>query len=233
LSLIYLVRHGQAGARDNYDVLSDLGREQARLLGEYLVAQNIRPDIVISGSFNRQRLTAEIACQSFPSPPEIAVDHRWDEFRLASLYRAFATRLAAESEEFACDFEEMQRAIIADPHTTRGATGRCDRAMVTAWMASRFAYDGESWQEFQTRIHSLIPELSNHGGEQTIIVFTSATPISILTGAALGLRDEQLLRLMGVLYNSSITITKVQEEGLRLFTYNSTPHLPEPLKTLR
>jgi broad specificity phosphatase PhoE len=105
--------------------------------------------------------------------------------------------------------------------------------MVTAWMANRFSYDGESWQEFQSRIHSLIPDLSNHGGERTIVVFTSATRISILTGAALGLRDEQLLRLMGVVYNSSITVAKAQEEGLRLFTYNSTPHLPEPLKTLR
>ncbi len=231
--MIYLVRHGQAGSRDNYDVLSDLGQKQARMLGEYFVAQNIKPDLVFSGSFNRQRLTAEIACRTSSHSPEIIVDPRWDEFRLAALYRAFAASLAAESEEFACDFEEMQRAIIADPHTTRGATGRCDRAIVTAWMANRFPYDGESWQEFQGRVHSLIPELSNHGGEQTIVVFTSATPISILTGAALGLRDEQLLRLMGVVYNSSITVTRAQEEGLRLFTYNSTPHLPEPLKTLR
>lgn len=233
MSSIYLIRHGQAGARDNYDVLSELGQKQARLLGEYLAAQAIRPDMVFSGSFNRQRLTAEIACRAFSCSTEIIIDSRWDEFRLSALYRAFAPRLVEESEEFARDFEEMQRAIITDPHTTRGATGRCDRAMVTAWMANRFSYDGESWQEFQSRIHSLIPDLSNHGGERTIVVFTSATPISILTGAALGLRDEQLLRLMGVVYNSSITVAKAQEEGLRLFTYNSTPHLPEPLKTLR
>ena len=34
MSLIYLIRHAQAGSRDNYDVLSELGHEQARLLGE-------------------------------------------------------------------------------------------------------------------------------------------------------------------------------------------------------
>jgi broad specificity phosphatase PhoE len=41
LSAVYLIRHGQAGLRHNYDTLSDLGHTQARLLGEYLAAQKI------------------------------------------------------------------------------------------------------------------------------------------------------------------------------------------------
>ena len=42
MSAVYLIRHGQAGLRHNYDALSDLGRTQARLLGEYLAAQKIQ-----------------------------------------------------------------------------------------------------------------------------------------------------------------------------------------------
>ena len=35
MSRIYLVRHGQAGTRKAYDSLSELGKRQSRLLGEY------------------------------------------------------------------------------------------------------------------------------------------------------------------------------------------------------
>ncbi len=59
MSVVYLVRHGQAGTRENYDSLSDLGRRQARRLGEHLAAQGVRFDAAWSGSLARQRATAE------------------------------------------------------------------------------------------------------------------------------------------------------------------------------
>lgn len=38
MSVIYLVRHGQASfGSDDYDRLSTIGREQAQALGEYLI----------------------------------------------------------------------------------------------------------------------------------------------------------------------------------------------------
>jgi len=39
LSTVYLVRHGQAGTREAYDSLSELGQRQARLLGEHFISQ--------------------------------------------------------------------------------------------------------------------------------------------------------------------------------------------------
>ena len=44
MSVLYLIRHGQAGTREHYDTLSELGRAQARLLGEHLAAQGVRFD---------------------------------------------------------------------------------------------------------------------------------------------------------------------------------------------
>jgi broad specificity phosphatase PhoE len=41
LSFLYLFRHGQAGTRDRYDALSDVGRKQAELLGEYLSRERV------------------------------------------------------------------------------------------------------------------------------------------------------------------------------------------------
>ena len=164
MSLIYLIRHAQAGTREDYDVLSELGHEQARLLGEYFVSQEINLSTVYSGSMRRQQHTAELACSAYARgnllPPEIIVDARWDEFSLASVYRSLARRLMDESPEFAQDFREMQEALRRDPHTTRGATGRCDAAVIRAWMDNRFPdFEGELWGSFRERIQNCFADL--------------------------------------------------------------------------
>ena len=55
---IYLVRHGQAGTRKAYDSLSELGKRQARLLGEFFVSERIHFAAAFSGTLVRQTETA-------------------------------------------------------------------------------------------------------------------------------------------------------------------------------
>ena len=238
MSFIYLIRHAQAGSRDNYDVLSELGREQARLLGEHLSQQEVELGAVYAGGMQRQRHTAEIACDVMASRgvavPEVTTDERWNEFSLISVYRAIAKRMTEEDPEFARDYREMQDAVRRDPHTTGGATGRCDGAVVRAWMEARYEdYKGESWSAFRERIQGCGLGLSNGDSNKAIAVFTSATPVAILAAAALELNDEKLLSILGVIYNSGITVLRSREGGLRLFTFNSTPHLEAAKRTLR
>jgi broad specificity phosphatase PhoE len=101
LSAIYLIRHGQAGTREAYDSLSELGREQARLLGEYFFSQKLTFHSVISGSLNRQRQSAEEVSKVYPDFPAINVDPNWDEFDLTRVYREIAPQLAEQDSEFA------------------------------------------------------------------------------------------------------------------------------------
>ncbi|MGH9838118.1 MAG: histidine phosphatase family protein [Blastocatellia bacterium] len=61
MSTIYLIRHGQAGTRENYDVLSTLGREQARLLGAHFAERKMGFDSIYAGGLNRQQETARMA----------------------------------------------------------------------------------------------------------------------------------------------------------------------------
>lgn len=237
MSLIYLVRHAQAGTRENYDVLSDLGREQARLLGVHLVRQGVTFEAAYSGSLQRQRRTAEIALSAYADSglprPDVVTDHRWDEFNLRSIYLAISKRLIEESPEFARDFEEMGEALRNDPHTTRGATGRCDAAVIRAWMENRYPdYQGESWAGFRGRIESCLGDFSGES-EGAVAVFTSATPIAILAAASLELTDEKFLSVLGVIYNSSVTVIRSREREMRLFMLNSTAHLPLSIRTFR
>jgi broad specificity phosphatase PhoE len=238
MGTIYLIRHAQAGSRDKYDMLSELGHEQARLLGHHLAEQGVELSAVYAGGMQRQRHTAEIACEVIASKgitvPDVITDERWNEFSLISVYRAVAQHMIEESPEFARDYREMQDAIRSDPHTTGGATGRCDAAVVRAWMAARYdAYKGESWVAFRERIQACGARLTSNDSNSAIAVFTSATPVAILAAAALGLTDEKLLSILGVIYNSGITILRSREDDLRLFTFNSTPHLGAGQRTLR
>src|SRR5262249_49312997 len=152
----------------------------------------------------------------------------------ATVYRGLAARLCAEDTTFATDYATMQDILRTEPHATGAAVGRCDRAVVQAWMESRYAdYEGESWLTFRQRIECGLPTLLNYA-QSNVAVFTSATPIAIWTGLALGLTDEKILGLMGVLYNSGITVFKLREGELRLLSFNAAPHLADPaLRTFR
>lgn len=66
MSVLYLVRHGQASfGSDDYDRLSDLGREQGRIAGRFLAAQGVEPVSIIHGEMLRQRQTAEGILEGF------------------------------------------------------------------------------------------------------------------------------------------------------------------------
>lgn len=64
---IILIRHAQAsfGAAD-YDVLSDLGHEQARALGRALKRQGVEPDKVFTGAQRRHRETFKGDAETAP-----------------------------------------------------------------------------------------------------------------------------------------------------------------------
>jgi broad specificity phosphatase PhoE len=239
MSQVYFIRHAQAGSRDNYDVLSELGQQQARRLGEHLAEQGIKLTAVYAGSMRRQRETAEIACEAIAqaglAAPDVVVDERWNEFSLISVYRRVAKLMMKEDAAFARDIREMQEAIARDPHTTGGAVGRCDQAVIRAWMENRYPdHEDESWTSFRTRISACSQGLfPNHNSEQAVAIFTSATPIAIVASAALGLNDDKLLSILGVIYNTSLSAFRSRNGELRLFTFNSTPHLDASQRTFR
>jgi broad specificity phosphatase PhoE len=238
VSAIYLIRHGQAGPRHRYDELSELGRAQAAALGRQFAAQGTAFTALYAGGLYRQQQTAELVRAALErahgSAPEIVIDDGWNEFNLSSVYRAMADHLARDIPGFAEDFAEMQAALIADPHTVRGAAGRCDRVVIQAWMEHRYPHDEiVSWAEFRRRVEAQRDLFSRHDGER-MAIFTSATPIAITIGAVLGLANEKILGLMGALYNTSVSELRWRDGELWLLTFNGTPHLDDPaMRTFR
>ena len=150
----YFFRHGQAGQRDDYDRLSDTGREQARLLGQHLRREALRFDLAIVGGLRRQRETAEIVLEQLRSgglePARIDSDARWNEFDLDEVYAGIAPQIAAEDPEFRAAYEEVERLIRAgDGHIHRQWTPS-DTRVVKSWIEGRYQFHGESWTQFVT-----------------------------------------------------------------------------------
>ena len=111
MSRIFLVRHGQAGTRKDYDSLSELGQRQAKLLGEYFVSEEIHFTSAYSGALIRQQETACAVSAAYREEgaffPEIAREPGWNEFDLTHVYRALAPLLCAEDPEFARQYQEL------------------------------------------------------------------------------------------------------------------------------
>ena len=232
MSALYLLRHGQAGTRDDYDKLSLLGHRQARLLGEYLAAQKLEFHTLLCGAMRRQRETAQYTIEAFAAVglplPELVVEARWNEFDLGRVYEEIAPLLAGSDPEFEREYKEMM-ASYSDPDAPfhRNST-ILDAKVVRAWVSQRFPYSGESWAEFHARVIAALNDLRRYSDLGHVAVFTSATPTAISVAYSMGVTDVRAARIAGLSYNSSISTLRIQPNDFTLFSFNSVPHLPDP-----
>jgi len=236
LSSLYLIRHGQAGTRRNYDALSDLGHQQAYLLGQYLAAQKIPFKALIAGCLNRQQQTAAGVARAYAEAglavPEIIADPGWNEFDMTAVFNEFAPRLSDDDPRFKQEYQELLR-TLENEHSHRAWT-ECDTQAMRAWMEDRYPCRTESWAAFRLRVLNRRASLAAYHSGDPVAVFTSATPIALWVASALRLSDGLFLRLAGVLYNSAVTTLRLRDDDPMLFSFNGVPHLNEPhLRTFR
>lgn len=207
MGLILLVRHGQAswGAAD-YDVLSPTGAEQARVLGRFLAS--LDPDLVVHGSLQRQRRTAEelIAGAGWSLRPR--VDARWDEFDHLAL-------------------------LGAHPQPASEFDGEPDRRQFQAWFEAATErwtggeYDGdypESFPAFRERVTAALASIVEEGVPKAVVV-TSGGPIASVTTAMLDAGTPTYVRVAPVVVNTSVTRLVTGGRGVTLVGFNDHGHL--------
>ncbi|WP_435746213.1 histidine phosphatase family protein [Nocardioides sp. SYSU DS0663] len=222
MGLLLLVRHGQASfGADDYDVLSETGHEQARLLGAHLAAQGITPDVVLRGDMRRHRETAEgmLAGAGWDRPVE--VDAGWDEFDHLGV-------VAAHPELVSPDMGRREFQRVFEEATARWTSGAGDAAYP------------ESWAGFLGRVRGSLERACGRAGPGgTVVVVTSGGPVAV---AAASLTDPDgdpatTARLWGrfntVVVNSSCSRVVVGSTGARLLTFNEHGHLEGETLTYR
>ena len=143
---VYFIRHGQAGSRQDYDRLSDLGREQSSRLGAWLGQRQIQFDQAWSGRLTRQRETADQVRQAYSRTradfPEIKASACWDEFDLDAVYRGIGPQLAGRDDEFRRQLAELQQQAMDAGSRVHRTWARCDTTVVRAWVDGGYDYEG-------------------------------------------------------------------------------------------
>lgn len=238
MSSLYLIRHGQAGARAHYDALSDLGKRQAYLLGQHLARQKVPFKAFIAGCLNRQRQTAEQVWRAYREAggavPDIVSEPNWNEFDMTAVFSEFAPLLSDADPQFKQDYQELLRKLEDEHSPIHQAWTDCDTQVMRTWIEGRYSCRTESWAAFGERVLGARASLSAYRPGDAVAIFTSATPIAIWVAAALGVSDGHIMRLAGVMYNSAVTTMRLRDDGLLLFSFNGVPHLNDPpLRTFR
>ena len=205
MPVIHLVRHGQASfGTENYDLLSTLGHEQAAIVGRELAYRGTQTPIMVSGSLQRQRRTAEIIAGELGlAGSAVSIDEGWNEFDAHALVDA---RLGSHGASGGLSSQEFQVEL--------------DEAM-QAWI------DGASptWRSFSDGALEALASIA----EQTpkgceAIVATSAGVTAAVVGRLLGLNARGVIALNRVSVNASITTVLSGARGLSLLTFNDHAH---------
>jgi broad specificity phosphatase PhoE len=238
VSTLFLIRHGQAGLRDDYDRLSPLGQEQARKLAGWFLREGIAFDRMVSGGLRRQKETAAIVAEILSggeaAPAAVEEDPRWSEFDLDAVYAGLAPRIAAEDPDFRRQYEELLARMRSGEDGIHRQWTPADTQVVKAWIEGRYPFEGESWPAFVSRVHAALEDAARRGAARTA-VFTSATPAAIAVAAAFGSREPaHIMRLAGAAVNTNFTILEFRGGEPALACFNAVPHLDEPrLRTHR
>src|SRR5687768_5488458 len=145
MSVLTLVRHAQASLfAANYDELSQLGREQSRLLGNYWVRRQIDFDEVYCGPRLRQQQTAEIAGAVYTRAgrrwPEPVVLPELDEYDFGSLLRHLAPVLSNQDAVFA-ELQARHQRDVCDPDRVRNFQ-KVLEALTLHWATASVAVEG-------------------------------------------------------------------------------------------
>lgn len=218
MAQLVLVRHGQAsfGAAD-YDVLSETGEQQARIVGEVL--RELSPVAVVHGSLRRQRETARLAAEAAGWTAPLVIDARWNELDDLS---QFATAMSTPP-----------------PDRDRAAFQRWYEEAVRRWASGEHDDDyTESYAGLHERVDAALVSAAERavgavGAGGDVVVVSSGGPLSAVATRLLGAGVDTYLRLLPIFVNTGITRVVVGSRGRTLVTLNEHTHLAEEQRTYR
>lgn len=228
MSTLLFVRHAQASLFDaDYDQLSERGRKQAKLLGQYFARQGIEFDQSYTGPRNRHKQTAQFVAEAGGSSAEPNEIPDLDEHQVDRLVMQYGGELA---ERFP-HLRELEVAFRASESLTdrHQSFARLFEAVADLWVSSSCPlFDVESWPEFRQRVNQGIDEIICQGGRgKKILVFTSAGTIAATLHRALRGPDETSLGLGWRLWNCSLTGFVFSGDRFSLDYFNAMPHLSQ------
>lgn len=232
MSVAFLIRHAQASfLESNYDKLSKLGEEQARLLGEYWVRHKVVFDRAGTGPRVRQRdtlSTARDTCRKAGIPfPEPLVLPEFDEYQgEAVLERSLPGLL--ETDQNIRDLHSVFQSSSSSAER-RATFSRLFEAVIGKWVNGKICPPGvETWLEFCSRVNSgLTTFLSAGNRSERVGIVTSGGPIAVAMQRALQLSAQTTLNVSWMSRNSSWSEFIYSGERFTLSSFNCHAHIDD------
>ena len=222
---VLLVRHAQARfGTEDYDRLSEVGREQARLLGGWVARGRRGFDAAVTGTLRRHRETAQICLAQVPAalrpPADPHADMGFDEYDSDEV-------VLCHRPDFA-DSAALRRHVQASDNPRRAFQGIFAAAM-TRWMCGEHDADyREPWRQFGARCVAALQRITDDTTpSRRVVVFTSGGPIAAICQHLLGLDPQRTLDVNTVLVNCATTGLLYQPEMVSLSHLNNYAHLEQ------
>lgn len=222
MSLLHLVRHGQASAGSaNYDQLSPVGEEQSRILGNWWLSQGFSPNAAYHGSLVRQRDTATHALAALTDNsqvPPMSEHPGLNEYNHRVIESHFASSSAGYTPE-AMSFDDYL-GILSRWRDYQPGQNPVEND-----------HEIESWDTFKARGWNTIQAISHNGNDNTeLVFFTSGGIIATILSTVLDLDFEHTADAIWRIRNTSITTFQLSGDKARLVEFNTVPHLQEQRK---
>jgi broad specificity phosphatase PhoE len=224
MSTLYLVRHGQASfGKEDYDQLSELGYQQAKITGEYL-AKITAPSIFVSGSLKRQKQTLQEIKKGFSdqinqTAKSLELD-AFNEFDHRNILEVVHPKL-----------KETHADMLASVTTCEIALKeflQLYKAAIYRWVKNEGDFK-ENFSIFTHRIETGLKSLMsllNAKQGQDIILVSSAGPISSCMQFGTDMSAENAFSLCDVMVNTAISSLKFDEDLSPVMSYfNNFQHL--------
>jgi len=233
MSTLTLVRHAQASFfADEYDQLSAVGQQQARLLGEYWVRCKLQFDEVYVGPRQRHQQTAAAVTAVFQeaglSYQEPVVVDELDEYDLSGILTCLAPNLAHNNREFAALMERQRHG--ATPEEQARNFQRMFEPLMLHWLSAGDLCDGvESWTAFRARVERGLKRMTDSPTRgRRVVAFSSGGFIGTAVQTVLGAPDRTALELNWRIRNTALTEFVFTRGRVTLDVFNSIAHLADP-----
>lgn len=216
MASLYLIRHGQASfGADNYDSLSELGKDQCRRLGVWWRERGHAPARVLVGPMLRHRQSAVEFLAGYEQPLEMVSLDGLAEFDHENVLEVYRPDFADK---------RVMAGFLATTPRPRQAFHHIFTEAVRRWHDGRF--DGEyneAWPHFKARVLASFDRLRSDSGDA--LVFTSGGVVSVMVQKVLSLTDANTFAINATIHNSSVTRMLYRTDETSLHSFNSTAHL--------
>jgi broad specificity phosphatase PhoE len=220
---LFLVRHAQArfGSSD-YDRLSPLGMQQARLAGQYFAAFPTVVARIVAGTLKRQIDTASAIAERLSAitgrAVQVDMDPRLDELALDEHIERILPMLPDPTGAIATDWAEAK--------TSSRSYQKVIRRVFPFWQTMSAVAESESWSAFGARIQAALKDLTTDSGRgETTVAVSSGAVIATATQQVLGLPQEATYGLFEVMKNCSVTHFLHSSNRISLSSFNDTSFL--------